>query len=133
MDRLHEKDKVAKQYVRSLSQIILCLLSKDGRDVDLLTIRDKFNIAKENPYVIVIHTGPYIWKFRERIKVKDTNFLLEYNYMGDEDKTNYSIELIIQKIKTLWSTLNRTEQKIIFSLIEDLFSYYAQFIKLVKN
>ena len=137
------KDKSTKEFIADLTFLVTALHSKNTKDDDFIFIKDAYNVAKsENPDVVVMVSGPYIWKYREQIEKSDINFILNNDYTEEveaaktalvENQKYDQIKDILKKIKSTWSAFNPVEQSTIIKKIQKLVVSYAGYLGATKK
>jgi hypothetical protein len=137
------KEKATKEFISELSFVINALYSKNTNDNDFIFIKDGFAVAKnENPTVVLMVSGPYLWKYREQIENSNITFILQNDYeteieeakekLQSTDKYN-QIKDILKKIKSTWHLFSEPEQSMIIKKMQKLIISYATFVGAEKK
>jgi hypothetical protein len=133
------KDKYVTEFVTTITYLVNSLFSTNRRDDDIIQMRDRYFLVKdENPELLLIQTGPYVWEFREKIMDDDIDFFLNNSFQKQidsfkQDKEKPMINTLIQKIKTAWKNFTPIEQNILRGKIKDLVKFYACYLSACKT
>jgi hypothetical protein len=141
----HAKDDAQKKFISHISFIIKSLQNKNAKDPEILKVADQFSIARKDlSNEIIEKTGPYLWKYRNEIKVKNEKFFLNNDYTKDlKELSKLTGELpelneldgepqIIQKVKRTWLYFNNLEKEVIWKRVQLALSEYAKFVQACK-
>jgi hypothetical protein len=139
-DVLNMKESKMASFISNLNSVVDAVYQKNKKDNDMQAIKDKFDVVrKENPIGLVEMAGPYIWKYREKIKNENTSFFLNNSFEEDIQKaredsqlaeiTEYEdVPVLLNKIKRTWHSFMPAEQQILIKKIQALLADYVGYI-----
>ena len=137
------KDKAVKDFITELGFLVHALYTKNTNDDNFIFIKDGFNVAKnENPEVVVMVSGPYVWKYRTQLENGDVQTMLNNDYKDEvEGAKEYleghgkfdQIKEILKKIKETWPTFSKIEQETVAKKMQKLVVHYASFLGASKK
>jgi hypothetical protein len=142
---LDMKDKAQTGFVMELNAIIDAVCQKNSKDIDIVGVRDKFNIIRrENPTMLLEMAGPHVWEYRVQIKDENIGFFLNNSFEKDIEKaqsqsavaeiTDFEdIPVIMNKIKSTWHRFMSAEQQIIIKRMKALIAHYATYVSATRE
>jgi len=127
-------DTIAKNFCAELTAVINAIYSKSSKDVDVMTLHDKFIVVKrENPKGLLEKTGPYLWKYREQIANENTEFFLNNTFEDDITGSPEDFSVLLNKCKQIWHSLQLMEKSVIIKHIRVAVSAYAKYLSYSKE
>jgi hypothetical protein len=135
------KEKAVKGFISELSFLVNAVYAKNTNDQDFIFLKDAFTVAKnENPEVVTISSGPYIWKYREQIEKGNVDFIINNDYSSEIEAIKTEIDnsydqvtKLLSKIKSSWSSFSSVEQGLIVTKVKNLVVHYATYLGAVKK
>jgi hypothetical protein len=134
-------DSACKLYNSGLQQLTYIACHMAPTDDNISKIRDTLRaILAVDETIVIIQSGPYIWKYREQIAKKEEQFFLNNTFDDDisnmkkqintsgKDFSNNEIATIMTNVKSIYGGLSGPEQETIWTHVINLLRAYAQYI-----
>jgi hypothetical protein len=133
----------SRNYNKSISDLLSCIVAKSKGNSEIVAINEKFSAIKNmDPDVIVMTSGPYLWKYRKEIVEKNQDFFLAKSFEDDiaeakkekqERFGSTDMQGIINLIKTFWKSMNPQEKEICWNHIQSCIRNYASYVGCSKK
>lgn len=132
-------ESACKMYNAGLNQLTSIACHKAPNDDNVAKIRETLRaVLVADDTIVIIQSGPYIWKYREQIAKKDEHFFLLSTFNDDinnvissnkaQNFTNNDIATVMTSIKSTYSSMTKPEQETIWTHVMNLLRSYAQYI-----
>ena len=136
-------DSAMKLYNSSLNQLTSATCHKSPNNDELAKIRDSLRaVLVGDDTMVIIQSGPFIWKYREQISKKEESFFLENTFNDDieiakeklgnldksKDFSDLEIATIMDSIKSIYTNMSSPEKETIWRFVMDLLRAYAQYV-----
>lgn len=133
-----------KLYNSNLMALMKIAKSKCPEDDNVAKIQETLSsVLALDKTLVIIESGPYIWKYRESISKRDVKFFLDNDFKSDVDtvlhgkkKQEFSGDEISQLMKSLKSTfksMTKPEQEVVWTHTSNLLTAYAQYLGAEKK
>jgi hypothetical protein len=134
---LEQQAEAEQAFANAMSSLVNNMFEKSRSDPDLVEIRNKFVMAKNEGRLLLERVGAYLWMYREQIKSRSDTFLMGGNYeeeiksgvagksgMPDSSQVEY-IKRIIGKLRVIYGSCNALERSQMWTLITQMLSQFA--------
>jgi hypothetical protein len=142
-DIINMRDTSMSKFNADLTSIVNAVYSKNKKDDEIISIKDKLSIArKENPVGLIEIAGPHIWKYREQIERENISFFIRNNFENDIIEASKEIaeitefektSVLLDKAKSVWHMLLKEEQIHMIKLIKSLLQHYSTYLSASKK
>jgi hypothetical protein len=136
-------DGALKLYNTSLNELTKIACFKNPTSDNLAKIRDALRAVQVgDDTMVIIQSGPFIWKYREQIAKKDDQFFLDNTFKDDieeakkkssdlgknKDFSDGEIATVMSGLKDTYTKLSGPERETVWRHVMDLLRSYAQYL-----
>lgn len=141
--KVQESSRVS--FNKAILQLINIACNKNPKEEKLLKLKEIFAaIQAIDPLIVIINAGPYIWKYREPIAKRESDFFIKNTFTEDvseyykeplehQDFSADDVSNIMKSLKSIWQTLSVPEQTVIWTHAGGLLTSYAQYVSCEKQ
>jgi len=134
-------DSACKLYNSNINQLTAIACHKNPDDENIAKIRDALRaVIVADETIVIVQSGTYVWKYRERIATKDESFFLDNTFDEDiatvkensfstgKDFSDDEIATVMNSIKSIYKTMKAPEKETVWRHVIDLLRSYAQYL-----
>lgn len=144
-------EEAQKSYNKNLVSLTKVASAKSPGDELIAKINETLRgVLAIDETLIIVETGPYVWKYREPISKKDVKFFIDNDFKSDVDgalagksgktgksgKSDFSsseIANVMSSLKKTFQTMSAAEQQVVWTYTTTLLISYTQYLKAERD
>lgn len=132
---MNAQETKAGEFNKTVMTICLAVSKKMPNDMDIKSSINKIKIAKDaDKEILIKECGPYLFKYKDKIKEGDCMFILKGNFdESSEVENNKLAKDLFGKLKNCYGTMNAGEISFVADRIRDLLKLYLEYLLIIKK
>ena len=129
---MNAQEAKAGEFNKEVMLICTAVSKKMPNDMDIKSTINKIKLAKEaDKELLIKECGPYMYKYKDRIKVRDCMFVLKGDFAeSSQVESNELARTLFGKLKICYETMNGGEKEFITERICNMLRLYMEYLLL---